>query len=484
MSSKFRLNKALLVDARMDELFSNSKLFSSADSLSEETPIPQLPQGIMVQSFTPPEIEILLIDDQAIVGEVVQRLLASDIDIQLRHCCDPRQALQVAIAKPPNVILLDLVMPEVDGLLLLRWLRRHSATREIPIVMLSATEDPELKANAFTQGANDYLIKPPAADELIARLRYHARSYQNFQGMVSATQLAKAQAQQLEKTLQVLQATQAQLIQTEKLAGLEQLVAGMAHEINNPINFIYGNLTYAQEYIEQLLQVAQLNQQPCSSACSRLLQQAAYVDIEFVAEDLPRLLNSMKVGVERVQQIILSLRNFSHLHQADLKAVNIHEGLESTLLILQHRFAGSSKMARIELIKDYGSLPLVECYPAQLNQVFMNVLSNAVDAIQEMRQKNEEFCVGQIHISTRSSDRATAIVHITDNGCGIPEEIQPRIFDPFFTTKPVGKGTGLGLSSSYQVIVNQHGGVLRCESVPNQGTQIWIEIPLKTLPNS
>lgn len=468
----------------MDELLARRSSPEHPDltgHLSQEFQTPQTTDSNGVGSSTPRTIDLLLVDDQKIVGKVIQRILASEPDIVLCHCCDPRQALQFAIKQPPTVILLDLVMPGIDGLLLLRWLKRHSATRDIPVVMLSAKEEPELKAKAFTQGANDYLIKPPDALELIARIRYHARSYRNFRGMVTATHLAHAQFHQLQQTLQTLKTTQAQLIQTEKLAGLEQVVAGMAHEINNPINFIYGNLTHAQEYAEQLLYLVQFYQKNCPLSCVGMHEHPDSADLEFIVEDLPKLLTSMKVGADRIRQIILSLRKFSHLDQSDLKAVNIHEGLESTLLILQHRLIAKLGSSEIQVIKDYDPLPLVECYPAQLNQVFMNVLGNAIDAIEKMRQQTEAAYVGQIHIRTvlQASDRSTVTIEIADNGCGITEAVRPHIFDPFFTTKPIGKGTGLGLSSSYQIIVNQHGGIMKCTSVAGQGTRFWIQIPLK-----
>lgn len=468
-TSRTNMERSDFIDALSEENHTSQSASSTAAS------------NTVVGAFTPRTIDVLLVDDQEIVCKVIQRILASELDITLRSCHRPQEALQIIIKRPPTVILLDLVMPEIDGLLLLRWLKLHSATRDIPIVMLSSEEKPELKAKAFAQGANDYLVKPPHELEFIARIRYHARSYRNFRGLLAATHLAQAQSHQLQKTLRALQTTQAQLIQTEKLAGLEQLVAGMAHEINNPINFIYGNLSHAQEYADQLLRIAQLHQQSCSLSHTELQEHPDNPDLDFIAEDLPKLLTSMKIGADRIRQIILSLRNFSHLDQSDLKAVNIHEGLESTLLILQHRFAITASHPHIQVLKDYSDLPLVECYPAQLNQVFINVLSNAIDAIEQMRQQAGESYIGQIciHTALELGDRPLVLIKIADNGCGMNESVQSRIFDPFFTTKPIGKGTGLGLSTSYQVIVSQHGGAMKCTSVPEQGTEFRIAIPLQ-----
>ncbi len=469
-----------------DELTSTSEVSTlqeqDVDSHRSDQPqpthSPPATDNPAIATTVPRPIDILLVDDQELVGQVIQRLLAAEPDLALCYCPTPQKALQIAIKTPPTVILLDLVMPEINGLLLLRWFKLHSVTRHIPVVMLSAEEDPELKAQAFTQGANDYLIKPPHALELIARIRYHARSYRNFRGMIAATHLAQSQSQQLKQTLQALRTTQAQLIQTEKLAGLEQLVAGMAHEINNPINFIYGNLTHAQDYAEQLLRAVQFYQQQHPATSPRSLEQPDRADLEFIAEDLPKLLTSMKVGADRIRQIILSLRRFSHLDQATLKAVNLHEGLESTLLILQHRLIPTSNHAGIVVSKNYDQLPPIECYPAQLNQVFMHVLSNAIDAIENRRQQMGKSYVGQIRIRTTfaPSDRTTTI-EIADNGCGMDESVRSRIFDPFFTTKPIGKGTGLGLSSSYQVIVQQHRGRMECTSSPGNGTDFRLTIP-------
>ncbi|WP_243147244.1 ATP-binding protein [Scytonema sp. UIC 10036] len=291
---------------------------------------------------------------------------------------------------------------------------------------------------------------------------------------------------ELSQVLKDLQQTQSQLIQTEKMSSLGQLVAGIAHEINNPVNFIYGNLTHVNSYTLDLLQLINLYQQqyPCSTTTIQTAVEE--IDLEFLKQDFPKLLSSMKVGTERIQRIVQSLRNFSRLDEAEFKAVDLHEGIESTLLILQNRLKAQPNFSEIEVIKNYGQLPLVECYPGQLNQVFMNLLSNAIDALEasafnqqlfidrNLQQKiNPTICI----VTQVLADNAISI-HISDNGSGMDETVQAKLFDPFFTTKPVGKGTGLGLSISYQIVVGNHRGKLYCHSTLKQGTEFVIEIPI------
>ena len=285
----------------------------------------------------------------------------------------------------------------------------------------------------------------------------------------------KRQARQLEKTLRELQTTQAQLIHTEKMSSLGQLVAGIAHEINNPVNFIHGNLSYLEAYTEELIESIDLYRQHDDGLEPKLRERLRELDLDFMRRDIPKILASMKVGTQRITHIVRSLRNFSRHDESQCKKVDIHEGIESALSLLSYQLNTAGD--RIQVIKEYGELPRVECYASQLNQVFMNVLANAIDALSSQREDDRRVGKAIVCIQTQMKEKTVAI-HISDNGIGMSEEVRTRIFDPFFTLKPVGKGTGLGLSTSYDIVVNQHGGTLTCVSAPGQGTTLSLEIPI------
>ncbi len=287
----------------------------------------------------------------------------------------------------------------------------------------------------------------------------------------------RQKAQELEKTLAELKLAQARLLLSEKMASLGNLVAGIAHEINNPTSFIYGNIDAATIYLEDLLSLINLYQKNYPEATVEIDQHIDDIDLIFILKDFPNLLQSMKQGAERIGKIVQSLRDFSHLDEANYKFIDIHAGIENTILLLQHRLNQAPDRKEIKVIKEYAQLPKVECYPKQLNQVFLSVLSNAIDALEEELKKNNN-CNPQINIITEIVENK-ALIRIADNGIGITQEVSKHLFDPFFTTKVVGKGTGMGLAVSYQIIVDNHKGEIECTSELGIGSEFIISIPFR-----
>jgi two-component system, NtrC family, sensor kinase len=385
-------------------------------------------------------------------------------------------------------------------------LRFHHKSSEIIWLELSARSEEQGEISGSLTNITDRKRAQAALREAnealqmrIEQLRFenHERRQTEATLLQSREQL-RQQTQQLEATLQELKQTQAKLLHAEKMSSLGQLVAGIAHEINNPVNFIYGNIIHANEYIQDLLDLVSVYQQHYSPPVKDIQEKIRKIDLNFLLGDLPRLMASMQMGADRISEIVLSLRNFSRLDEAEIKAVDIHEGIDSTLMILQSRLKGGKDRKLIQIVKDYGELPQVECYAGQLNQVFMNLLSNAIDAVvcrykselvkQEIPHGNftegdEEIIVFTpiIRICTELVGELYVAIRIIDNGIGMDEFTRKQIFDPFFTTKPVGKGTGLGLSISYQIIVEKHGGVLECSSELGKGTEFLIHLPISLL---
>jgi two-component system NtrC family sensor kinase len=319
-----------------------------------------------------------------------------------------------------------------------------------------------------------------SSEELLQANNQLREMLTNVEGKVAerTAELIKANGE-LEQALTDLQQMQIHLIQAEKMSSLGQLIAGIAHEINNPVNFIHGNIRHLHNYVINLLEFVELSQECSERVNSDLQSKAEEIDLEFIKIDLPKVIKSMEVGTHRIREIVLSLRNFSHIDQSELKAIDIHQGIEDTLLILGHRIKPqkNSNFPRIQIVKHYGDLPLVNCYAGQLNQVFVNILVNAIDAIEESASSDRQPCIS---IQTQVIDDNYVEIAIADNGSGIPEAIQQQIFNPFFTTKPVGKGTGMGMAISYQIITEKHKGRLTCVSSLGKGTEFIIHIPINT----
>ncbi|HIK12586.1 MAG TPA: HAMP domain-containing histidine kinase [Oscillatoriaceae cyanobacterium M33_DOE_052] len=363
-------------------------------------------------------------------------------------------------------------------------------------VIVAPMQQLKEKARQFAAGDRAARVSVLARDE-VGQLA--ATFNQMADSIVASETAATEQRQKLQDTLDRLTETQAQLIHAEKMSSLGQLVAGVAHEINNPVNFISGNINHAQQYTEDILNLLRLYQASYPEPTPEIAAEAESIDLDFIGSDLPHLLNSMRSGTERIRKIVNSLRNFSRLDESDFKKVNLHEGIDNSLKLLENRLQPQANFPGIFVVKEYGNIPELYCYPGQLNQAIMNIINNAIDAIHDDFIHNSKYEKKyQINIITKivylhmkihnlnerakKRDVSCALIRIVDNGLGIKEEIKSRIFDPFFTTKPVGKGTGLGLSIAHSIVVKQHGGELICLSEPGQGTEFVMKIPINAEP--
>ncbi|MBC1220408.1 hybrid sensor histidine kinase/response regulator [Nostoc sp. UCD121] len=460
---------------------------------------------------------ILVVDDTPDNLRLLSAMLTAQ-GFEVRKALNGKMALTACQMVLPDVILLDINMPGMDGYEVCQQLKADDKTCEVPVIFISALDDVVDKVKAFDVGGVDYIAKPFHGAEVVLRIENQIN-----------LRLLQVRLQEknflLQEALDNLKSAQVQQIQNEKMVALGQLVAGLAHEINNPISFIYGNLQYAGQYVQDLVNLIEVYQQEYPKPTPKIQQISQDVDLNFVINDLQNLIGAMYRGSDRIREIVVALQHFSRHDEAEMKRVNIHEDIENTLVMLQHRLREATDRPAIIVVKDYGNLPLVTCYASELNQVFMHLLNNAIDAIEEGMEKvvpplgirsNGESGVGnqsftqmpfdgsrsnwgdtpvptlgetsnpqwlfttpQIRIHTEMTDLNTIKIAIADSGPGIEESVRSRLFDPFFTTKPVGKGSGLGLSISYQIIVQKHRGNITCTSSVGQGAEFAIEIPIE-----
>jgi signal transduction histidine kinase len=423
---------------------------------------------------------ILIVDDNPTNLAVLSQALKS-AGLKVRVAADGESAIALVMSKLPTLILLDVQMPGIDGFETCRRLKADIQTKNIPIIFTTALADTENKVKGLSIGAVDYITKPFEESEVIARVNVHLQLHYLTEELARKNHQLNDFNGELER--QVSQRTdelnqaQVHLVQQEKLSALGELVAGIAHEFNNPIGCIVNNIDPAQTYIDNLSNAINLYRSQLPDPDNTIAQRLEALDLDFILEDLPKVLRSISLSSDRIRDISTSLRNFARADQDSQQPIDLHESIDSTLLILGHRLKSVGDRPEIKIIKQYGDLPAVSCYPGQLNQVLMNLLANAIDAIDESHQNGE---ISDLEIQLKTSIQAEFIaICISNNGPVIPRELHDRLFEPRFTTKKVGKGTGLGLSISRQIIVDRHHGQLQFDPDRTEGAAFTILLPLQ-----
>lgn len=427
---------------------------------------------------------VLVVDDNPHnLGVISECLDLANLEVLIAKSGE--SALEKVTYAMPDIILLDVMMPGISGFETCQRLKRNPETTNIPIIFMTALADTESKVRAFELGAADYVTKPFQEAEIIARVQTHLKLHRALQKVQTTNKILEDKIhqqtlteEQLRTTLAELKAAQSRLIQAEKLSSLGKMVAGIAHEMNNPLTFIEGNLDPIEDYFQQLSRAIKnyhnIPLAPSESSQESLERQ----ELDFVLDDIPNVLRSMRTGTTRLNSIIQELRNFAHLGKATEKIIDIHQTIDHILLMVNHRLEASPSRTAIQLHKNYGfSLSQVMCYPQLLNQAIFQLLLNAIDAIDEKAKSLQALTPPEIEITTQQQKNCLSI-SISDNGIGISPENYVHIFDPFFTTKPVGQGVGLGLSNAYQTI-QRHQGKLLCQSTLHQGSTFEIILPLK-----
>ncbi len=425
------------------------------------------------------DIEILVVDDTVANLNVLDEILSS-AQYYVSAVTSGKRALKQLQEQTPALILLDIQMPEMDGFETCQQIKANPDTANIPVIFITALSDAESIVKGFSLGAVDYITKPFRETELLARVRTQLNLYLLTEKL---EEQVVSRTVELETALEKLEQFQLQTIQSEKMAALGNLVAGVAHEINNPIGFLNGSILNAQNYFQDLQDQLELYQQYYPDAVAPVQENAEDIDLAFVCEDLPKLLTSMQGATDRIKAISTSLRTFSRADTEHKVSALLQEGLDSTLLILKYRLDANENRPAIKVVKDYEDLPALECFPGQLNQVFMNILANAIDVFDETAEQASFAELKDkpqtITVKTTARPESKAIeISIRDDGKGMSDAVKERIFDHLFTTKDVGKGTGLGLAIAHQIVTEKHGGQLRVESAPGQGTTFIIHLPL------
>lgn len=430
----------------------------------------------MINDTTSQPVHILLVDDNPnnlkVLSEAIQvcgwkALMATDGE----------SAIEQTEYAAPDLILLDVMMPGIDGFETCRRLKTDIVTKNIPVIFMTALSDATDKVKGLEIGAVDYITKPFQQEEVIARIKLHLQISELTRTLEQRVQKRTAQ---LTQSLQQLQETQLQMIQSEKMSALGNLVAGIAHEMNNPLGFISATLKQAKPNLNDILEHLQLYQTSFPAANEQIINHAAEIDLDYCVEDFSSMIDAMIMACDRLIQISKSLRTFSRVDRDGKQPFNLHEGIESTILILKHRLKANGQRPAIEVMTEYGNIPYVECFPSQINQVFMNILANAIDALDDASSNKdfEELTANpnRITVTTLPEDEHVKII-IADNGVGMNEEIKEHIFDHLFTTKTAHKGTGLGLAIAKQIICDKHNGTIDCFSKIGEGTKFVITLP-------
>ncbi|MEM7725937.1 MAG: response regulator [Cyanobacteria bacterium P01_A01_bin.45] len=395
---------------------------------------------------------------------------------------DGESAIEQTEYAKPDLILLDVMMPGIDGFETCRRLKSNPITENIPVIFMTALSDTTDKVKGLEIGAVDYITKPFQQEEVIARLKLHLKLSHLTNTL---EQKVEQRTAELTKSIEQLKQTQLQLIQSEKMSTLGQLVAGIGHEINNPIGFIGANISHVNEYTKDLLHLLELYQEKMTDTDSEIEELEEEIDLEYLQEDLPKTIKSMGHGIERLKNISLSLRTFARADISSKVEFQIHEGIDSTLMLLKHRLKANEKQPEIQTIKQYKELPPINCYPGQINQALMNLIANAIDAFEEHnRDRSFEEILADPNIITIITDidinptQNMAVIKIIDNAGGMTAQVKERIFDQYFTTKGVGNGTGLGLAITHQIITDKHCGTLQCNSKLGEDTEFIITLPI------